>query len=172
VTISFFLRDGDDTPDEEQSLPAGMTLTAWSPREEATPPLSPPDPLQLAVWLQDRCGLFDDGRYTQLSIWRGAVRIHRLIVTPRWHRFPFMKPGDLQLGGLWTDTASRRQGIARMAMNHAHRLFAAPGQRFWYLTESANVASAALARAAGYRLVGEGRRTKLLGMAILGQFRI
>lgn len=172
MTISFFLRDNEDAPDEDLSLPEGMTLTAWSPRKQATLPLLPVDPLRLAVWLQDRSGLFDDRRYTELSIWRGTVRIHRLIVTPRWHRFPFMMPGDLQLGGLWTDSALRRQGIARTAMSQAHRRFAASGQRFWYLTESANLASAALARAAGYRLVGEGQRTKPFGIAMLGQFRI
>ena len=99
-----------------------------------------------ALLLQDRCGLFADGRYSELSLWSGERRIHRLVVTPRWYRFPFMAPGDLQLGALLTDPAWRRQGLARLAMAVAHRLFAGPSQRLWYVTDEANVASLALAR--------------------------
>ncbi len=172
MSVCFLLRDGAEAPREDVGLPAGMTLQLWRPSDEAALPLSPFDPLRVAVWLQDRCGLFADRRYTELSIWRGGKRIHRLIVTPRWHRFPFMEPGDLQLGGLWTDPSWRRRGLARWTMNRAHRLFGAPGQRFWYVTDSSNAASTVLAEAAGYRIVGEGRRTRPAGLALLGRFRL
>ena len=172
MSVFFLLRGHDEALQEQRGLPAGVSLQVWRPHEEAALPLSSLDPLRAAVWLQDRCGLFADGRYTELSVWRGAVRIHRLIVTPRWHRFPFMAPGDLQIGGLWTDARWRRKGIARWTIDRAHRLFAAPGQRFWYVTDSDNGASKSFAEAAGYRLVGEGSRTKPAGIALLGQFRL
>ena len=57
-------------------------------------------------------------------------------------------------------------------MAKAHRLFASAGQRFWYVTERSNAASMALAGATGYRLAGEGCRTKPIGLAILGQFQL
>jgi ribosomal protein S18 acetylase RimI-like enzyme len=139
----------------------------WRPGDETGS-----DPLRLAVRAQHALGLFDDKRYTEIGIWCASTRVHRLIVTPRWHRFPFMAPGDLQIGAVWTHSAWRRLGLASLAIAHAHRLFAAPGQRFWYVTESTNTASIALAQAAGYRSVGEGRRTKPLGIAMLGRFEL
>jgi RimJ/RimL family protein N-acetyltransferase len=171
VSISFFVREGLDPRAAERALPQGMTWQVWRPAEG---PLSihPFDPLRWAVSLQHKLGLFDDDRYTELSIWCAAVRVHRLIVTPRWHRFPFMAPGDLQIGGLWTHPAWRGSGLARLAIDRAHRLCAAPGQRFWYVTDSANAASIALAHSAGYRRVGEGRRTKPVGIALLGRFEL
>lgn len=172
MTVRFFLRDGDSPPADDVTLPAGMTLTVWRPREQQGPLAQPFDPLRLAVWLQDRCGLFADERYTELSVWSGERQVHRMIVTPRWYRFPFMAPGDLQLGALWTAPAWRRRGLARFAMAEAHRLFPGPPQRFWYLTDDANIASVALACAAGYRPVGEGRRTNPVGLALIGRFEL
>jgi RimJ/RimL family protein N-acetyltransferase len=169
VTVRFFLRDDAGPPAGNTELPAGLRLTIWRPREQPAPPF---DPLRLAVWLQDRCGLFADGRYSELSLWSGERRVHRLVVTPRWYRFPFMAPGDLQLGALWTDPAWRRQGLARLAMAEAHRLFPGLSQRLWYVTDEANVASLALARSAGNRPVGEGRRTNPVGIAFIGRFEL
>lgn len=172
MTVCFYLREADEPTHRELPLPDGTTLRAWRPCEQESLPLSPFDPLHLGVWVQHKCGLFDDPRYTELSLWRGTDRIHRLIVTPRWHRFPFMASSDLQIGALWTHPAWRRLGIAACMMDHAHGLFAAPGQRFWYIAESANSASKALAAAAGYRFVGEGQRTRPLGLAMLGRFEL
>jgi RimJ/RimL family protein N-acetyltransferase len=132
----------------------------------------PVDPWRLAVWLQDRCGLFADGRYLELSITSGKRRVCRLVVTPRWYRFPFMAPDDLQLGALWTDPAWRRQGLARRTMAEAHRRFAGATQRFWYVTDSGNAASVALARASGYRPAGEGHRTRPVGIGLIGRYEI
>ena len=172
MTVRFFVRESGGTDSGGTTLSPDFTLTAWSPRNQRTLPLDPADPLRTLAWLQDRCRLFADGRYTELSLWRGERRVHRLIVTPRWYRFPFMEPGDLQLGALWTDPPSRRQGLARAAMAEAHRLFAGDAQRFWFVTDRANAASTALAHAAGYRLAGTGQRTSPIGIALLGQFRL
>lgn len=167
--IRFFVRGGGRPGGADTAFAHDLTLAIWRPRERFPTPL---DPLRLATWLQDRCGLFDDGRYTELSLWRGEQRVHRLVVTPRWYRFPFMNSGDLQIGALWTDPAWRRRGLARRTMAEAHRLFAGPSQRFWYVTDAANAASTALALAAGYQPCGEGRRTRPIGIGPLGQFRL
>jgi GNAT superfamily N-acetyltransferase len=172
VSVSFFARDGDTPLVPEQPLPEGVTLHIWRP--EGEPALIPWrfDPLRLAAQWQARLGLFEDARYAELSLWRASTRVHRLVVTPRWHRFPFMAPGDLQVGALWTHPAWRRSGLARLAIDRAHRLFPAPGRRFWYVADSANAASLELAATCGYRFVGEGIRTKPLGFSVLGRFEL
>lgn len=172
MTIAFLARDGDAPLTRERALPDGTSLQLWRPGGDSALPEFPFDALRWAVTLQHKLGMFADSRYTELSIWCARTRLHRLIVTPRWHRFPFMAPGDLQIGALWTHAAWRRFGLARLALDRAHREFAAPGQRFWYVTDSANAASMALAHSAGYRLVGEGHRTKPVGIALLGQFQL
>ena len=165
MTICFFRREPGlrfDAP----SLPQGASLRVWTPSQR------PKSAQSFAVWLQNRLGLFADDRFAELSLWHGDEVVHRLIVTPRWHRFPFMERGDLQLGGLWTHSAHRRRGFALAAMNEAHRRFGGPGQRFWYVAEANNLSSGALARAAGYTQVGTGRRTSPAGIRLLGQFKL
>jgi len=172
LSVVFFLREADGSTGQPRDLPDGLTMQVWHPHGRGMRSALPADPLRLAVTIQDRLGLFDDDRYSELSLCCATTRVHRLIVTPRWHRFPFMARGDLQLGGLWTHPAWRRRGLARSAVAEAHRLFDAPGQRFWYVADTSNAASMGFARAAGYRIVGQGRRTKPMGLAILGQFRL
>jgi RimJ/RimL family protein N-acetyltransferase len=169
VSIVFFVRQTGCAMPEERDLPAGTSWRIWRPGDEST---NWRDPLHLAVTIQHRLGLFEDDRYREISVWDQTVRVHRLIVTPRWHRFPFMAAADLQIGAVWTHPAWRQRGLARSAIERAHRLFGAPGQRFWYVTDGANGASMALAQSAGYRVVGEGRRTKRIGIALLGQFKL
>ncbi len=83
-----------------------------------------------------------------------------------------MAAGDLQIGGLWTAPEARRIGLATAAIVEAHRRHAAPARRFWFLVEETNAASIGLAEACGYRLVGRGRRTRPLGVSVLGQYRL
>lgn len=165
MSVCFFLREVELGLDAS-SLPPGVSMRVW------TPSLRPELARCMAVWLQNRLGLFADGRFAELSLWRDDELVHRLIVTPRWHRFPFMERGDLQLGELWTNPAHRRKGFALAAMNEAHRLFGGPGQRFWYVTDADNLRSAALARSAGYEQVGTGQRTSPAGIRLLGQFKL
>jgi GNAT superfamily N-acetyltransferase len=167
MRVNFFLRE--DARDDAPALPPGISLKLWRPSEHTLPSWSA---LRVAYWLQARLGMFADERFAELSLWDGGVLIHRLIVTPRWRRFPFMEAGDLQLGALWTHPQYRRRGLARIAMAEAHRLFGGPGQRFWYLADSTNLPSTALALASGYRLAGTGRRTAPLGLRLFGQFQI
>ena len=172
MIVAFFLREADRSCGPPRGLPDGLTMQVWRPRGRGTRSALTADALRLGVTIQDKLGLFDDDRYTEFSLWCATTRVHRLIVTPRWHRFPFMARGDLQLGGLWTHPGWRRRGLARSAVAEAHSLFDAPGQRYWYVADTSNAASMALARAAGYRIVGQGRRTRPMGLAILGQFRL
>jgi RimJ/RimL family protein N-acetyltransferase len=169
MSVCFFLRAAGPVEPGAQSLPRGIAARWWTPRECARPPMAP---RRGAVWLQDRLRLFADRRFAELGLWRGEELVHRLVVTPRWYRFPFMEAGDLQLGALWTSPSHRRQGLALAAISEAHRRFGGPGQRFWYVADGDNRGSIALARSAGYELVGTGKRSRPAGIRLLGRFTL
>lgn len=170
LTIRFYRRaaDGADAP----AWPEGCALVGWRPALDGLPPPGPHCAENLAWFAFDRLGLFAGRDFEALSVVRDGRLLHRLIVTPRWFRFPFMAEGDLQIGALWTAPEARRLGLARAAIAEAHRRHAASGRRFWYVVDGDNAASIGLAEACGYRLAGEGRRTRPLGVRGLGQFRM
>lgn len=144
----------------------------WRPAADGLPPRGVNRVENLAWWVLDHAGLFARRQFAEVTLWRKGRRVHRLIVTPRWTRFPFMAPGDLQIGGLWTDPDSRGKGLARAAVAEAHRRLCAGDARLWYIVDPSNEPSVRLAEACGYRLVGVGRRTRPLGIRLFGQFRL
>jgi hypothetical protein len=170
LTVRFYRRAGDAA--EASVWPPGCTLESWRPADGWPPPLAPQYGENLAWFAFDRLGLFASRDFEALSVWRDGRLLHRLIVTPRWFRFPFMAEGDLQIGALWTAPEARRLGLARATICEAHRRHAAPGRSFWYVVDGENATSIALAEACGYRLAGVGQRTQPLGVRGLGQFRI
>ena len=172
MSVLFYRRAADAPPAEAAGLPPGLVLRSWRPAVDGPPRRRDGLWQDLAWFAFQRAGLFASGDFEELSIWRGERMLHRMVVTPRWLRFPFMADGDLQLGGLWTDPEVRRIGLASLSIAEAHRRHAAPGRRFWYVVEEANLASVALAKTCGYHLIGTGRRTRPLGLAALGQFRL
>jgi RimJ/RimL family protein N-acetyltransferase len=172
VTVRFYRRSADAPEPAAPRLPPACELRAWRPRRDGFPPAGPRFHENLVWFAFDRLGLFASDAFEELSIWRGGRMLHRLVVTPRWLRFPFMSPGDLQIGGLWTAPDARRTGLARAAMTEAFRRCAAPGRRLWYVVEEANTGSISLAEACGFQLAGTGRRTRLLGVPALGRFRL
>lgn len=170
VTILFYRRAGDAT--EAPRWPDGCELRCWRPASDGFPPPGPSVSENLAWFAFDRLGLFAFHGFEELSVWRQGLFLHRLIVTPRWFRFPFMAEDDLQIGALWTAPETRHCGLAKAAIHEAHWRHAAAGRSFWYVVDGGNTASIALAEACGYRLAGAGRRTRPLGVRGLGQFLI
>ena len=168
--IRFYRRAGD--AGEACGWPEGCALVSWRPARDGLPRSGPHFAENLAWCAFDRLGLFASRDFEELSVVRDGRLLHRLIVTPRWFRFPFMADGDLQIGALWTAPEARRLGLARAAIAEAHRRHAAIGRSFWYVVDDGNAASSGLAEACGYRLAGAGRRTRPLGLRGLGQFRM
>ncbi|HUE79347.1 MAG TPA: GNAT family N-acetyltransferase [Sphingomicrobium sp.] len=115
-------------------------------------------------------GLFARPDFAEITMWDGGGMVHRLIVTPRWRRFPFMGRDDLQLGDLWTRPDVRGKGFARAAVATAHRLFGGQARCFWYVVQADNAPSIRLIETFGYTLVGRGRRTAPLGIRSAGSF--
>jgi RimJ/RimL family protein N-acetyltransferase len=83
-----------------------------------------------------------------------------------------MDAEDLQIGSVWSSPEARRKQLARIAIGEVHRRFGNAAARFWYVADAANSASAALALSCGYQHVATGRRTRRLGMRLLGQYVI
>lgn len=172
MTVLFYRRAAGPSCADALGLPPGLDLRSWRPAVDGAPPRRGRSGENLAWFAFQHMGLFASDGFEELSIWRGERLLHRLVVTPRWLRFPFMTAEDVQIGGLWTDPQARRSGLASAAIAEAHRRHAAPGRRFWYVVDEANAASIGLAQARGYRLIGTGRRTRPLGLAALGRFQL
>jgi RimJ/RimL family protein N-acetyltransferase len=161
-----------DRPREAVPLAPGLRIAWWQPDRDGLPGRGSRRPVNYWWWALARIGAFSRRGFAELRIEREGRVVHRLIVTPRWYRFPFMGADDLQIGDVWTAPAARRQKLARIAIAEAQRRFRADGTAIWYVVEVGNQASAELARSCGCRHAAVGRRTRRLGLALLGQYVI
>lgn len=170
MTIRFYRRDTADLPGPAR-FPKGVVLRIWRPATDGVARGGWRSPRNVLWYGFTRLGLFASRDFAELTLWQGGAPVGRLILTPRWHRFPFMAADDLQIGDVWTSPAARGRGLARMLILEARRL-AATGQarRLWYVVDEANAASVALIERSGFRCVGTGRRTAPLGLRLLGQY--
>ena len=170
MIVHFYRLDG--APADVPPLDDQLQLSWWSPERDGLPGRGSRRLVNYWWWVLSRLGGFSRPGFAELRIERGGRVLHRLIVTPRWYRFPFMAAGDLQIGDVWTADEMRRRGLARIGIAEAHRRFAGGGEAMWYVTDASNKASAAAALASGFRHVAVGRRTRPLGSALLGRYVI
>lgn len=153
------------------AFPHGAELYLWRP-SDGFPTRGAMRGRNAIWWLLAKLGLIDGRRFVELTLWIDDHLAQRLIVTPRWWRFPFMGVDDLQIGDVWTAPSWRGQGVARAAIAEAERLAAAWANRLWYVTDGANEASVRLAESSGFTLVGAGIRTAPLGIRAAGRFHL
>lgn len=152
--------------------PEGLQLSRWRPTLDGWPTgvfASRANGFWMALSI---AGAFSRDDLTVYAIHSGNRLLHRVLVTPRWYRFPFMARDDLQLGDLWTAPDHRGRGLARLAARAIHADFAQTCDKFWYLVPADNVPSIRLVERMGYDFVGVGLRTRPLGMPFLGQFEM
>ena len=168
----FYRAAADEIVPRPVELAEGLTLSRWQPRRHGHPHGVFAAPVNAAWWLADGLRLFARPDLSVYAIHDGPHLLHRLLVTPRWYRFPFMAADDLQLGMLWTEPTRRGQGLARQAIAAAHRDYADSFGAMWYVVDESNAASVRLIESFGYRLYGFGERTRPLGLAPLGRFRM
>ena len=154
------------------TLDADMQICRWEPERDGLPFKGSRRPINYLWWALAKAGGFARPGFTELRIESGGRVVQRLIVTPRWYRFAFMGRDDFQIGDVWTSPEARRRRLASHAIAEAHRLIGGETSTIWYVADADNEASAALARACGYRLVATGRRTRRLGTRLLGQYVI
>lgn len=170
MTLRFYCRPSRGEVEAAASLEPGTDFRVWTPATQGMPPQGSRTLSNIVWWAFVRVGLFARQDLIELSIWRAGEMLHRLIVSPRWYRFPFMGPQDLQLGALWTRPDKRGQGLARAAIAEAHRLFAGRTPCFWYVVDARNQTSISLIESCGYQLAGIGQRTLPFHIRLFGQF--
>ena len=155
-----------------EALPHGAELRLWQPEHDSFPPPGPMRRRNAAWWLLTRIGVLDRRNFSELTMWIDGRMVQRLIVTPRWWRFPFMSAHDLQIGDVWTAPEWRGRGLARAGMAEAEHLASGSAQRLWYVTDAANQPSVRLAETCGFTLVGTGTRTAPFGIHAAGRFHL
>ncbi|MGN6817581.1 MAG: GNAT family N-acetyltransferase [Sphingomonas sp.] len=153
-----------------RTLPEGMILRVWQPARHGFPPRGSRTRDNIAWWLLNRLGVFATDEFTELTVWQGDTRIHRLIVSPRWHRSPFMAGDDLEVGNMWTLPEARGQKLGHIISGEAHRLFDDRERRWWGWTEADNAPSIAIAARCNYRSIGTGYKTRPWGVGLWGQY--
>lgn len=172
MSVNFYQYDPELPIEAAPRLGPELQIRCWAPARQGLPPRRSRLLSNHAWWALTKARAFARPDFTEIRIEREGRVLHRLIVTPRWYRFPFMAARDLQVGDVWTSPAARRKQLGRAAIAEAHRLFDKDAGKFWYVADADNLASAALARSCGYRLVATGRRTRRLGTSLFGQFVI
>ena len=172
MNVDFYQFDPAQPAQDVPPLDPAMKMRSWQPDRDGLPRGGSRRSANYAWWALAKSGGFSNPGFTELRIEYCNRVLQRLVVTPRWYRFPFMGPDDLQIGDVWTSPAVRRQQLARIAIAEAHRRFAGPGATIWYVTDAGNIASAGLARSCGYRHVATGRRAPRFGVPLLAQYVI
>ena len=121
-------------------------------------------------WLFHQLHIFSNSEYSVFTIYKNGKLIHRSGIYPRYFRFPFMAPKDLQIGDTWTAESERGKGLAKFALSEIAKNFNKTGRSLWYLAEEDNIPSQKVAEAVGFYLAGRGKRSKRLGLRLFGQY--
>lgn len=159
-------------PVTSPELPEGLQLSRWQPRRDGWPSGMFASGANRLWAILTLVGAFSRDDLTVYAVHSGERLLHRVLVTPRWYRFPFMAKDDVQLGDLWTDPDYRGRGLARLVAGAIHVDFSQSCGAFWYLVPEDNAASIRLVESLGYELVAVGTRTRPMGLSFLGQFKL
>lgn len=168
--VQFYLLESSKAGIKPAALHEGYRYELWRPTKGSqTPPLEGDGTWKLFALL-NRLGLFSNKDYCIGIVYHGDRVAHRSCVFPKFFRFPFMQPNDLQIGFTETSEEDRGRGLAAWTLQKLVQDLEEPGRRFWYLTYESNVASIKVAEKAGFNRVGIGARTKRFGLKLFGQF--
>lgn len=171
MTMLFYRQAAGDIAPMPVEL-GDLELVKWQPARDGAPRGVFATRTNRLWWLLHRLAAFARPDLTAYALLDGGRVVHRLLVTPRWFRFPDMDADDLQMGDLWTDPTRRGEGLAARMIAAVHADRAGRFGAMWYLVDSDNAASVRLIERFGYRLAGEGVRTRPLGIGALGRFRM
>lgn len=150
----------------------GYSWELWRPSLGAVTPPGLPF-LPFAVWwLFHHLQIFANSGYALFLIRQYGKLVHRSVVTPGYLRFPFMSKRDLQVGDTLTEPGERGKGLAAFALRAILSSDDDADRQYWYVVERDNTASIRAAEKAGFRLAGEGTRTKRFGLRALGSFAV
>ena len=126
----------ESLPSIPDAKPAVGSLYIWKPSRRS--PFCPYLPLfPYSIW-----SLFHFLKYFRSSSFSVYLIIHngqvlsRLIVFPKFFRFPFMQSFDLQVGDLFTNPRYRKLGLSSFLLSHV--IYTFKDRPIWFLCLSSN----------------------------------
>lgn len=172
MNIRFYRHEGGRPLALNVPVPEGVTVSVWRPRDDGPPPAALPRWPNAAWWAFDRAGVFANRNCGVVMLHSDGELAHSSLVSPRYFRFPDMGPKDLQIGATWTAEKFRGRGLAKLAIQQAHSLWAGQFEHMWYIVEDDNHPSIRVIEACGYALHGRGARIAPLGIGPLARYQI
>ena len=153
-------------------LPPGFVGTFWRP---AWTDLRPGGlaAYPYAFWsVLSQLGVFARAGYGVYLVHHEGRLAHHSCIIPKYHRFPFMAPDDLQICSTFTDPEFRGMSLAKHGVDAIVDRVLTPSTAIWYFADEDNAASIRVVESRGFRSAGYGARTAPLGVRLLGQYVI
>ena len=102
------------------------------------------------------------GQYHILYVKQDHRIAHYSFIIPKNFRFPFMNPGDLQIGPCFTYPGFRNRGIYTKVLCLIPNILGEAGSGFWIYTTQNNLVSQKAIERAGYRFFDYMKGTPIL----------
>jgi GNAT superfamily N-acetyltransferase len=151
-------------------LSDNFRMVIWRPSLLSIKPICS-DWFPFIVWFVfHKLGVFKSADYCIYLLYLGNNVVHRSCVFPAFFRFPFMSRGDVQFGDIWTSPEFRSQGLSKYILSIILRDFR--DRSVWYLCDSKNISSVALAHGVGFKCKAIGVRSSRFGIHALGKYII
>jgi RimJ/RimL family protein N-acetyltransferase len=96
--------------------------------------------------------------------------VHVSVILPRYYRFPFMGPKDIECGPCWTHPDHRGKGLFTRMLKCILKEYSVINEYCWIFCEVSNIPSLKGIERAGFIRFGAGFRSQPLGIKILGKF--
>jgi len=149
-----------------------LTVELWRP--SLAQPLPPDLPVfPFGIWsLFHYFRVFATRDYAVLLIRQRGRLVNRACLFPAHFKFPFMRRGDLQVAGVWTEPSCRGEGLGLLAVHELLLRCAQADRVLWYMVREKNLPSIRLAEKAQFTFWGYGERKPWLGLEGLGRFHV
>lgn len=112
----------------------------------------------ILYWFFHYLHVFRNKNYKAILGYVDNVLVCSLLVVPNYFKWPFMNTNDVQLTYVKTYKDQRGKGYAKKMLNFTLSLFKKSDSNIWYVTDSDNVASQALAKSVGFEFTFFGER--------------
>jgi RimJ/RimL family protein N-acetyltransferase len=158
TTYHFFVFDGSASSPLPKPLPDFLAIRVFEPswgRLRVTKFTS--------IWLYIFWFLFSRHRYKIYFVEDGERVVHLSHLISKNPKFPFLGRGDYEIGPCWTHADYRGMGIYPNVLKRIAEDMTGHSERLYIFAEIDNEASLKGIRKSGFRLVGTGRKSGLLG---------
>jgi len=145
-------------------------VVVWSPSFFKMP-IKGIERMPIIVWLLFHYFfIFKNKKLKLIYITNNGDMVSRLLVTPGYFRFPFMKKTDLQLGDVWTDHRFRGKGLASYLISFSMNLVDDNRVSVFYVVDCKNKDSIRLAEKNGFELQAAGNKIRFMYSTLFGYY--